>query len=92
MHAARWSGWMPRHRRDNIRPILARIDSKERELADALFERLNQVQADLGIGLQRRQIIDDALDPVPSPRGGHENNALIKADAVPVDGARPRLD
>lgn len=57
---------------------------KERELADALFERLNQAQADLGIEFKRGQIIDDALDPIPSPSDGHENNAIIKSDAAPV--------
>lgn len=43
-----------------------------------------------GAGRPRRelksgQITDDAFDPVPIQRDGHENNALIKSDAVPVE-------
>ena len=64
---------------------------KEQQLVDALFERLNQVLAGLGVELNSGQItgwpraIDATFVPVPIQRNGRENNALIKADAVPID-------
>lgn len=58
---------------------------KEQQRVDALFERLNQVLAGLGVELKSGQIIDATFVPVPIQRNGHENNALIKADAVPID-------
>lgn len=64
---------------------------KEQQLVDALFERLNQVLAELGVELNSGQItgwpraIDATFVPVPIQRNGRENNALIKADAVPID-------
>ena len=58
---------------------------KEQQLVDALFERLNQVLAGLGVELKSGQIIDAPFVLVPIQRNGHENNALIKADAVPID-------
>lgn len=58
---------------------------KEQQRVDALFERLNQVLAGLGVELKSGQIIDAPFVPVPIQRNGHENNALIKADAVPID-------
>ena len=57
---------------------------KEYQLADALFERLNQALAELGIELKSGQIIDATFVPVPVQRNGRENNALIKAGAVPM--------
>jgi len=57
---------------------------KEHQLADALFERLNQALAELGIELKSGQIIDATFVPVPIQRNGRENNALIKAGAVPM--------
>ncbi len=67
---------------------------KERQLVDALFERLNQVLAGLGVELKSGQItgwpraIDATFVPVPIQRNGRENNALIKADAVPTGWPR----
>ncbi len=57
---------------------------KQHRLTDALFERLNQALADLGVELKSGQIIDATFVPVPIQRNGRENNAIIKADAVPV--------
>lgn len=57
---------------------------KEHQLADALFERLNQALAELGIELKSGQIIDATFVPVPIQRNGPDNNALIKAGAVPM--------
>ena len=67
---------------------------KEQQLVDALFERLNQVLAGLGVELNSGQItgwpraIDATFVPVPIQRNGRENNALIKADAVPTGWPR----
>ena len=58
---------------------------KEHQLVDALFERLNQALAAMGVELKSGQIIDATFVPVPIQRNGHENNAIIKADAVPID-------
>ena len=57
---------------------------KEHQLADALFARLNQALAELGIELKSGQIIDATFVPVPIQRNGRDNNALIKAGAVPM--------
>ena len=58
---------------------------KEHQLADALFERLNLALAELGIELKSGQIIDATFVPVPIQRNGRENNAIIKAGAVPIE-------
>ena len=64
---------------------------KEQQRVDALFEHLNQVLAGLGVELKSGQItgwpraIDATFVPVPIQRNGRQNNALIKADAVPID-------
>jgi transposase, IS5 family len=58
---------------------------KEHQLADALFDRLNQALAELGIELKSGQIIDATFVPVPIQRNGRDNNALIKAGAVPIE-------
>lgn len=58
---------------------------KQRQLTDALFERLNQALAALGVELKSGQIIDATFVPVPIQRNGRETNAIIKADAVPID-------
>jgi IS5 family transposase len=58
---------------------------KEHELAEALFDRLNQALAELGVELKSGQIIDATFVPVPIQRNGREDNALIKQDAVPID-------
>lgn len=58
---------------------------KEHKLVDALFDRLNQALADLGVELKSGQIIDATFVPVPIQRNGREENALIKVEAVPVD-------
>ena len=54
-------------------------------LVEPLFERLNQALADLGVELKSGQIIDATFVPVPIQRNSREDNALIKADAVPLD-------
>jgi len=58
---------------------------KEHQLTDALFERLNRALADLGVELKSGQIIDATFVPVPIQRNAREHNALIKADAVPIE-------
>lgn len=58
---------------------------KEHQLVDALFERLNFALAELGIELKSGQIIDATFVPVPIQRNGRENNALIKAGALPIE-------
>jgi len=58
---------------------------KEHRLVEPLFERLNQALAELGVELKSGQIIDATFVPVPIQRNGREDNALIKADAVPVE-------
>ena len=58
---------------------------KQHQLTDALFARLNQALADLGVELKSGQIIDATFVPVPIQRNGRETNAIIKADAVPID-------
>ena len=55
------------------------------ELTEALFDRLNQALAELGIELKSGQIIDATFVPVPIQRNGRESNALIKAGAVPIE-------
>jgi IS5 family transposase len=57
---------------------------KQHQLTDALFERLNQALAALGVELKSGQIIDATFAPVPIQRNGRETNAIIKADAVPI--------
>jgi IS5 family transposase len=54
-------------------------------LAEALFDRLSQALADLGVELKSGQIIDATFVPVPIQRNGREDNAIIKQDAVPID-------
>ena len=58
---------------------------KQHQLVDTLFERLNQALAALGVELKSGQIIDATFVPVPIQRNGRENNAIIKADAIPID-------
>jgi len=58
---------------------------KEHQLVDALFDRLNQALADLGVELKSGQIIDATFVPVPIQRNGREASALIKENAVPID-------
>lgn len=58
---------------------------KEHRLVEPLFERLNQALAGLGVELKSGQIIDATFVPVPIQRNGRENNALIKANAVPIE-------
>jgi IS5 family transposase len=58
---------------------------KEAGLVELLFERFNQALADLGVQMTSGQIIDATFVPVPIQRNGREDNALIKADAVPVE-------
>ena len=54
-------------------------------LIEPLFERLNQALTDLGVELKSGQIIDATFVPVPIQRNGREDNALIKAGAVPIE-------
>jgi IS5 family transposase len=58
---------------------------REHQLVDALFARLNQALADLGVEMKSGQIIDATFVPVPIQRNGREDNALIKVGAVPVE-------
>lgn len=58
---------------------------KAHQLTEPLFARLNQALADLGVELKSGQIIDATFVPVPIQRNGREDNALIKAGAVPIE-------
>lgn len=58
---------------------------KTHGLVEPLFARLNQALGDLGVELKSGQIIDATFVPVPIQRNSREDNALIKADAVPAD-------
>jgi transposase, IS5 family len=58
---------------------------KEDGLANALFDRLNQALADLGVELKSGQIVDATFVPIPVQRNDREDNAVIKAGAVPVE-------
>lgn len=58
---------------------------KTHQLVDALFERLNQALAALGVELKSGQIIDATFVPVPVQHNGRESNEIIKADAIPID-------
>lgn len=62
---------------------------RERLIAAALMEPLFAqllAQIDAAGGVARQgQIVDAALVPVPKQRNSREDNALIKADAVPKD-------
>ena len=49
---------------------------KEHQLVDALFDRLNQALAQMGVELKSGQIIDATFVPVPIQRNGRESNAL----------------
>ena len=70
----------------NARTVWAfREALKEHRLVEPLFARLNQALADLGVELKRGQIIDATFVPVPIQRNGRETNAIIKADAVPIE-------
>jgi IS5 family transposase len=63
---------------------------KEHRLVEALFSRLNQALSELGIEMKSGQIIDATFVPIPIQRNGREDNALIKAGAIPVEwGASP---
>lgn len=58
---------------------------KEHPLVDALFERLNQALAAMGVRLKSGQIIDATFVSVPIQRNGREDNAVLKAGAVPIE-------
>jgi IS5 family transposase len=58
---------------------------KEHQLVDALFERLNQALAELGVELKSGQIIDASFVPIPVQHNGRDDNALIKQGAVPIE-------
>ena len=57
---------------------------KEHRLVDSLFERLKQALADLGLQFKSGQIIDATFVPVPIQRNSPEENAVIKAGALPA--------
>lgn len=63
---------------------------KEHQLVTALFDRLTQALADLGVALKSGQIIDATFVPVPIQRNGREDNALIKAGAVPIEWGKEK--
>ena len=65
--------------------LMFRETLKEHQLTKALFNRLNQALADIGVDLKSGQIVDATFVPVPIQRNGRENNALIKAGAIPIE-------
>ena len=71
--------WQP-----DARTVWAFCESlKEHKLAEVLFNRLNQALAEMSIELKSGQIIDATFVPEPIQRNGRDNDALIKAGAVP---------
>lgn len=58
---------------------------KAHQLTDALFARLHEALADLGVELRSGQIIDATFVPVPVQRNSREENDLIKKDAMPIE-------
>ena len=60
---------------------------KEHQLVEPLFDRLNQALLDQGVQLNSGQMIDATFVPVPIQRNDREDNAIIKAGAVPIDWA-----
>lgn len=60
---------------------------KRHELIEPLFERLNEALRGLGVELKSGQIIDATFVPIPIQRNHRDDNALIKAGAVPLDWA-----
>ena len=63
----------------------------QNSLFDLEFDSLNLALAELGIELKSGQIIDATFVQVPIQRNGRENNAIIKAGAVPIEwGVGPR--
>jgi IS5 family transposase len=65
---------------------------RHHQLVEALFERLNQALRDQGITLKSGQIIDATFVPVPIQRNSREDNALIKAGAVPLAWGQRQAD
>ena len=58
---------------------------KEHQLTDALFDHTHQALGEMGVELKSGQIVDATFVPVPIQRNARENNALIKAGAVPIE-------
>jgi len=63
---------------------------KDTGIIDCLFERFNQALLELGVQMTSGQIIDATFVPVPIQRNSPESNALIKADAVPVEWGKSK--
>lgn len=57
---------------------------RRHELMEALFERLNEALRSLGVELKSGQIVDATFVPVPIQRNNRDDNALIKAGAMPL--------
>lgn len=62
-----------------------RDDLKEHVLMDALFERFDECLRALNVELKSGQIVDATFVTVPVQRNNREENALIKAGAVPIE-------
>lgn len=58
---------------------------KDHQLTDALFAQINLALADIGVEMKSGQIIDATFVPVPIQRNKAEDNALIKAHAIPLE-------
>jgi len=58
---------------------------KTHQLADVLFERLNQTLAGMGIRMKSGQIIDASFVSAPVQRNTREENAVVKEGAVPLE-------
>lgn len=70
---------------------LFREELKEHKLTEALFERFHESLRALNVELKSGQIVDATFVTVPVQRNNREENALIKAGAVPVErGKNPR--
>lgn len=67
---------------------LFRERMKELELERVLFDRFHEQLARRGFVARAGQMIDATFVEAPRQRNPREENALIKADAVPVDWSR----
>jgi IS5 family transposase len=54
-------------------------------LVEPLFECLHEALGALGVALKSGQIVDATFVPIPIQRNSREDNALIKANAVPIE-------
>jgi len=62
-----------------------REELKEHKLTEKLFDRFDECLRALNVELKSGQIVDATFVTVPIQRNNREENALIKAGAIPID-------